>query len=624
MIRVIASAVAITLSFPRPSPAQVDIAPGALPETPLTIRTIEVVGLDLAPVRLTTGELPLRPGAGYSLPRLQSTLRLITRRFAEAGYPFAAVTVGGQVFEQEGVADLRIEVRPGPQAVFGPVNIQAETPVREAEVLERLAFRPGEPFRVETLEYSAERLARIPVVEQVSVHAVPAPVGDSLLATTFILGTGRTRGMGLEGSFSSSRCLEGRVGMWNRHLFGEPRTLSLSVGGANLLAEPLRRFPCTGAGEGEFADPDYFVRSELREPVAPATWLILDAEFSRLSAPQAFIRRGVQLRAGVMHVFARGLEGVAAIAPERRDNPAGSPIHCGVFGVCDGIGLAELRGFRTHVPLEATITWRTPLIEGIPGATPASPLWMQPAPRRVRASLRSTLVAAGGGDHTYAGGILEGSTVRILGDRVELAGRIRAGGIAAGDDPLPLQVRLYGGGVLGVRGVEPNRLGPKILTIPRDSVELLGCPPVHLGCDGVAVDPRAVRVRPTGGNALLETSAEVRLAAARWLQLAIFLDFGMLGSGAAVDAPARVAASESILSPGVGALLVTPLGPIRVDFAFDPTPGRLYPLLTTAEDGEGQTFLGQVGFDPFTFDAPSRSREFRRRIQIQLSMGQPF
>jgi hypothetical protein len=569
--------------------------------------------------------LPLHPGVEYSIERLQLTEREISRGLAERGHPFSLIEFAGELRGDPPVAEVRLVVTPGRSAIFGLARIDAESPVREAEARRWLPFRPGDPFDVHELEHAAERLLAIPVVEQVTVRVTPDPQSDSLVATTFLLGTGRVQGVGLEGAFSSQQCLEGRLSLWNRHLFGGPRTLLLGVGGANLLTRQLRRFPCTGVGEAEFEDPDYLVQAELREPVRPGTWLTLGAEVSRLSAQQAYIRRGFQLRLGLTRELQRGLSAGLNVAPERRDNPVGAPVLCGVYGICDGEPLQNLLRARTHLPLEATLAWLPPRFDGVATPAPDAPLWLVPFARPWRASLRGSLVASPGepfSEVSYGGGVIEASAARILSPRVELATRTRLGWVFDGGRPVPPQVRFYGGGILGVRGVQPNRLGPKILTIATDSVPLLGCPVAPGACEGIVVTEDLVRVRPTGGNALVEVSAESRVWATRWLQVALFTDLGYLRSGAAPGAP-LIDRSEAVITPGLGVMIVSPFGPIRVDVAYNPTPTRTFPLLTRHTAEAEQMFLGNVVFDPFTFDSPTARREFRRRLQFQLSMAPP-
>ncbi|HEX5870962.1 MAG TPA: hypothetical protein VFY65_11120, partial [Longimicrobium sp.] len=81
--------------------------------------------------------------------------------------------------------------------------------------------------------------------------------------------------------------------------------------------------------------------------------------------------------------------------------------------------------------------------------------------------------------------------------------------------------------------------------------------------------------------------------------------------------------TESIVTPGVGVLAITPAGPIRVDVAYNPSPAREYPLLARGADG-GYRVVGAALYDPYGYDDPGAWTRFRRRLQLQLSMGAPF
>lgn len=213
--------------------------------------------------------------------------------------------------------------------------------------------------------------------------------------------------------------------------------------------------------------------------------------------------------------------------------------------------------------------------------------------------------------------MLEGSATRLVGLRVQVGARARLGVLAGGDAPLPPQLRLFGGGPRGVRGVGVNLLGPRIL-LARDSAAV--------ACSDAAscapLDPNDVYVRGAGGDLLAEASVEARLWATRGVQLAAFVDAGAVRTRGGSGSPLG-ARTESVVTPGVGVLALTPAGPIRVDVAYDPSPVRTYPLLVRSADG-GYRLLGLVPYDPFGYDDPDAWTRFRRRLQFQLSMGTPF
>ncbi|HLL47066.1 MAG TPA: POTRA domain-containing protein, partial [Longimicrobiaceae bacterium] len=321
---------------------------------PLPVRSLVVRGVDTLAPPLRLPVLPLRVGEPYALPLLEATQRLIAGELAERGYAFARVEAAGGA----AAGDVVLEVVPGPVAVFGPVEVRAEAPLTGADVRARLAYRPGERFSTAALERTRERLFALPVVDSARVEFAPAPEGGGVVATRVTVGTGRVRAAQGNGGISSSRCLEGVAWWGSRYFLGAPRTFTLTGGTANLLREQLDGLICeSGEGGGEeaaFTDPDYLLRGELRQPLGPAAWLLLDAGVTRETEAGAYVRRGVDARVGVARELARGLQVLLAYAPERSDNPAGAPFFCGVYGACSAAEGEALTGAATLAPLEAS------------------------------------------------------------------------------------------------------------------------------------------------------------------------------------------------------------------------------------------------------------------------------
>lgn len=118
--------------------------------------------------------------------------------------------------------------------------------------------------------------------------------------------------------------------------------------------------------------------------------------------------------------------------------------------------------------------------------------------------------------------------------RVVLAGRVRTGAIyGAKLDDVPVSRRFYSGGGGSARGFEFQSVGPE------DS-------------EG----------QPTGGRALFETSAELRLRSPKGFGAALFLDAATVSEDRAIDFGALRT------SAGIGVRYATPVGPIRFDLAM--------------------------------------------------------
>ena len=294
-----------------------------------------------------------------------------------------------------------------------------------------------------------------------------------------------------------------------------------------------------------------------------------------------------------------------------------------MYGACSAAEAAELTDAATLAPLEASLAWTSAGARAAAPGPRVGPEWLRRLQPERAAAARVVLAAAGaatGSNHGFARALLEGSATQFVGSRVELGARGRAAVLLGGDGPLPPQVRLFGGGPAGVRGAAANLLGPRFLLLRADSAAP-ACAAAPGGCEGVEVDPERVRVRATGGDALLEAGVEARAWVAAWAQLAAFLDFGTVRVGAERGAPAAPARSESLLSPGVGARLLRP-APFRVDLALDTSPARRYPLLARSADGSGWVSLGEVVYDPF--GRGGGWTELRRRLRVQLSSGFSF
>jgi outer membrane protein insertion porin family len=102
------------------------------------------------------------------------------------------------------------------------------------------------------------------------------------------------------------------------------------------------------------------------------------------------------------------------------------------------------------------------------------------------------------------------------------------------DDYIPLEERFYLGGSRSVRGWNRKQLGP--------------------------VDDQGI---PLGGKSVFEGSLEIRQYVISGFSSVLFIDFGTI-SEKSLTFPLE----ETHFSPGFGLRYATPIGPIRLDFAF--------------------------------------------------------
>ena len=200
---------------------------------------------------------------------------------------------------------------------------------------------------------------------------------------------------------------------------------------------------------------------------------------------------------------------------------------------------------------------------------------------------------------------------RPLSRTVTLAWRVRGGVLwsprAAFDSGavsfVPPDQRFYVGGPNDVRGFGRNELGPVVYTAPLRAFDG--------GGDIIADSVGLVAAFPSGGNTFAVANVELRVPSPIWssrIRFVGFVDAGTLFERGKTElAPARIS-----VTPGVGIRVATPLGPARVDVAYnryDRTQGPLYRIETN----------GDLILVRDAFSAPRGSR-----YTLHFSVGQAF
>ncbi len=635
--RLLAAVAVALVVHPTVAPAQAPAvaSPATLaPVDDLRVATVEVTGIEevTPPVRLPR-RLPLRRGQPYSTERVDATELVLRSALAESGRPYASIEVSATVDHAAGVAHILFEIDPGPEVVFGEVEVQAAPPFRERDIRPRVAYEPGDLISISAVEATRHAILALPGVDEVVVELPGLERGELVVPSIIrVARPDRLADVGLRATLSSLECVE-VGGRWRHQFFlGEPRLFSISGGFTNLFAALLDGdFPCASAGEDVYAQPNYYLSTDLYQPlrVHPTTAVQARAFFRRRTSPQSYLLHGFGLHLSALRDIRPETRVRLSYYPERNELRAAGHYFCVNFGACDDAAIARLSGWQWLAPVEAALQW-VPAI----ALEPFGPAWAREAglwPGAIgpvwRPMARLTVSSGAGltgSDFTYLRGEAEAAVARVLTPRTEAAVRLRAGGLLAGDDVLPPQVRFYSGGPVTVRGVRQNLLGPLVLVADPEAALEAGCAPEPGGCPaGAMPPPHRVSVRPRGGVAVVEGNVEGRLWLTTWLQLAAFADAGVVvGDTPIGDVGGRD--WDGMVAPGLGLRWLSPMGPIRVDVGYDPRPSRMVPMLLQEPGTEGLVVLGDVVWAPHTHDSPGGWREFRRRLQFHLAVGQPF
>ncbi|MEM6731589.1 MAG: BamA/TamA family outer membrane protein, partial [Myxococcota bacterium] len=136
--------------------------------------------------------------------------------------------------------------------------------------------------------------------------------------------------------------------------------------------------------------------------------------------------------------------------------------------------------------------------------------------------------------------------------RVTLGLRLR-GASNVGERPLPLPLRVFGGGASGHRGFGRRELSPGLFVAEAD-----------VGPDG---DDDDAGYFPVGGESLVLATAEVRFDLFqlfdRWGGLVVFTDVGDVALS-----PRGLDVSQPHVASGLGLRVGTPVGAIRFDLGY--------------------------------------------------------
>jgi len=226
---------------------------------------------------------------------------------------------------------------------------------------------------------------------------------------------------------------------------------------------------------------------------------------------------------------------------------------------------------------------------------------------RTQVDLASTLL---GSDDKFARVYADGILYRRIREGWVVSGRVGVGsffeGLLDSQGFIPPERRFYGGGPSHVRGYARNQLGPIVYLIRQTrSTE-----------DSTVIIPDTL-TSATGGTRTVLVSAELNPPSPIFkqnLRLAFFVDAGQVwDSPDSLDVPRP----NLRVTPGFGARIATPVGPMRLDIGYNPYPRERGPLYTVDLDGN---ISGPVDLD----FQPPENRSWFDRFVFQFGVGHGF
>jgi outer membrane protein assembly factor BamA len=415
--------------------------------------------------------------------------------------------------------------------------------------------------------------------------------------------------------YGSVECLRAQTGWAANDFLGGARTLDLSAriskigGGAPNSTTGLKQLckPFFADSSWSFDTLNYTLAATLRQPgflSRPHSASVgLFAE--RRSEVQVYTREAVGGNVEVTFNARRQIPVTVGYAYSVGRTTAASAIYCSIFRVCTDSSQAFLRNRRPFAAV--TVTAVRGRVNNVLDPTEGS---------LVTATLLHASRAVGSqATYEFNRGELEMARYYPIGRRTVFAWRVRGGTILPQKITLsgqrvgfvPPDQRFYGGGPNSVRGYGRNALGPRVY-ITSDSMQ------VDTVVAGGKVFSR-VDAAPTGGNTAFVLNAELRFPSpifAQRMRLGLFVDVGQVWE----RGDELVSIRGVRVTPGAGVRFATPLGPVRVDVAYNGYPAERGPLLLQTADS-----IVQIRPD---YPPIGATKSFWQRLVLQFAVGQAF
>jgi outer membrane protein assembly complex protein YaeT len=583
---------------------------------PVLVRTLEIKGLDsLSQPENLVVALPLRVGDPYDRTLLLATADTIGARLQDRGYPEARVFLERREVDRVAhTADISLVVEPGKPAVIGEIHIEGTRIIDSSFVRSLLATAPGRPFRARDLNQSQRNLYRSELFRYAAVnldtaHYVP---GSGTVPLTIQVAEGTLHRAQASVGYGTYDCFRSGVGWTARNALGHGQVFDVSAQVSKLgVGRPFaagleNNWLCGPLADDSIGSSraNYNVTTSFRRPVflSPSNSLTLALFAERRSEFSVWLREDVGGSVTLTRETPNRIPISLAYRLSYGRTEANAVSFCAFFNACTETDVRQLRQRR----LIATVT------AGVQRT-------------RVNNSLDpsrgSALSLEGTHSSRFTGSSEFAQFTRVVGDAawyhtigdVVLSLHARGGMVFApviqlqggAGNFVPPEQRFYAGGANDVRGYHRNELGPIVYVVQQSAIDTVN--------DVVPDD--SVRIAATGGNSLAIANVEIRAPIGIFrdrLRGAIFVDGGTVwerGGGAGSGPAFRI-------TPGAGLRFVTPLGPARIDVAYNGynlPPGRLY-----AVQLDGDLTLFRDSYQRI------RKSSFFQNLVFQFSVGQAF
>lgn len=586
---------------------------------PIRIDSLAVTGAEELLSEDRIGELlTVGEGAPLDLTALERSEDRIVEFLRNRGY--ARTVVLREYFIPSGSRRARVTLRvePGPRIRFGEIRVVGNEEVADQVIRNSLTLRSGQVYRHDAVLESQRNLYGMEVLRYGSVETAYRSEEDTLLDVTVEVTEAPLRSVRAGVGMATTECGRSELSFTHRNFLGGARRLQLTADLSNILAEELGgRFPCTDVGPTSiFRELDFQLSANFRQPnfLSTRNRLHTSVFVGRATVPNIFVRRTRGGEIGITRQLRTRMPLSLTYRPELTDFDENSAdvFFCVNFGFCAPSDIRAVTEARWLSPV--SLSWAYDRTNAT--FSPTGGYY-------VNAELE-TAGGYTGSDYSYNRAVFDAASFEEIADDLVFAVNLRGGvldpvgsggfGETGGETVVHPRKRFFAGGPQSVRGFGQNLLGPTVLLVDAERQ----CPETPVEVCVQLLDPPSFQQRPVGGNTLLVSSFELRWRTGQEWEVVTFLDVGRVSADiSSLRAP--------VATPGMGLRFFSPVGPLRVDVGFDPTGLERLPVVAQLEGGrEIQELDTRVNFEPFTWDSPGSLKEFFRRLQLHLSIGEAF
>jgi outer membrane protein assembly factor BamA len=616
------------------------------------VSQITINGLNVAGAEGVARGLQLRQGDRFDVLFYDAARDTLITRLKDRGYPRAEVLAGYDIRSADPyAASVRYNAMPGIRARFGAIDVVGTREVSDRVVKRMLSFRQGDVYDHEAVLESQRNLFQLQLFRHVDISPNLNASSDSVVPVTVQVNEGNTRSVHVGAGLNQAECATAEGRWQNQNFLGGARQLQIRGRVSNLFADQVQKFPCDQTGSGRFSKLAGLFSIDFVQPFffGPANNAGAGIIIERRSVPNIFVRTARGGYVSLTRRLGRSASLSLAYRPELTKLDAEDVFLCTGLVGCAYNELEVLRQSNWLAPV--TLTYFEDRSNGI----------FFPNRGHVLRTDLEYATSFTGSRFAYARWSADASFYRGSGSSV-LALHLRAGVArdlgSDGELGLNPQKRFFAGGANSVRGFRQFGLGPEVLTVDAaryllpDTVPSEGLP--GAGCSAASVNDstclatpllaKQFQARPTGGQAVLEGSIELRLPSPIWgdkLRTAVFVDAGQVWRK-----PADIDLSQIVATPGVGVRYQSPVGPIRLDIAYNTQGLQRLRVLTTqvCEVQQGSTDCPPIANDPNAlyrntevlvalddkvrwspYSRPADTlKGFLQRLRLHFSIGQAF